>query len=71
MKEILEYINVREYIKSLNNFTADALIDSAIKLMNNIENGVYSVNELEKIEKEILLYLSAIIDKQEVKSKVK
>lgn len=71
LKEILQDYNAREFIKSLNDFTADALVDAAMKLMNNIENGVYNINELEKIEREILLYLAAIKDKQEVKENVK
>ena len=36
-----------------------------------LRNGVYSINELKKVEKDILLYLAAIIDKKEVKIKVK
>ena len=71
LKKILQDYNAREYIKSLNKFSSDALIDAAIKLMNNIDSGVYSKDELEKIEKDIILYLAAIIDKKDAKSKIK
>lgn len=71
LKEILSNCKNRDYIKNLNKFSSDALIDATIKLMDNIDSGVYSKDELEKIEKDIILYLSAIIDKQEVKSKIK
>ena len=71
LKEILSNYKNRDYIKNLNKFSSDALIDSAIKLMDNIDSGVYSKDELEKIEKDIILYLSAIIDKKDSKSKIK
>lgn len=71
LKEILSNYKNRDYIKNLNKFSSDALIDASIKLMDNIDSGVYNKDELEKIEKDIILYLSAIIDKQEVKTKVK
>lgn len=71
LKEILSNYKNRDYIKNLNKFSSDALIDAAIKLMDNIDSGVYSKDELEKIEKDIILYLSAIIDKKDSKSKIK
>lgn len=71
LKEILSSSKNRDYIKNLNKFSSDALIDAAIKLMDNIDSGVYSKDELEKIEKDIILYLSAIIDKKDAKSKIK
>ena len=67
LADILKDSKNIDFIRNLNKFSSEALIESAVKLMYDIDLGLYNYSKLESVEKEIILYLSAIKDKSFVK----
>lgn len=62
LKEFLNDTRIIQIVEELNALDSDLLQQAAMKLINEVEAGLYTDLDMEQIERIIILFLAAIND---------